>query len=457
MSDTAASLLAALDANTPAAASGYVVGLSGGGDSSALLTWLVQAHGGARRLNISAVHIDHGLQAAAPLFVEACKNLCEQLGVPLRTVRIDVQAVPGQSVEAAARTARYAAFAALLRPGECLLTGHHRRDQAETLLLQALRGAGLRGMSAMPVCRVLGAGFHVRPALNVAQHDLLQASAVRAAAVTDPMNEDLRFDRSYLRKSVWPAIEQRWPGAATALARAARHVGESQQLLDLSATADLTRLRDGDSLSLTGLRGLSAARRISVVRLWLHEAAVAAPSTARLTESLRQMFDAAEDQLPAVEWGDRALRRYRQRLFLTAANPPRLEQARRWFVSKGARIDLGPGLGQLCWATQLGGIDASRLPATLLVRPRQGGETLRPAPRAKTQSVQHLYQSHGVLPWMRDSLPMVAAEDELLSVADLWLDARWWRSRGCAGLCAHLGRRAHYRVIDCRRRRDLLT
>ena len=92
LSDAAASLLAVLDASTPAAATGYLVGLSGGGDSSALLTWLVEASGGARRLSVRAVHIDHGLQAAASLFAEACEKLCERLGVPLRTVRIDVRA-----------------------------------------------------------------------------------------------------------------------------------------------------------------------------------------------------------------------------------------------------------------------------------------------------------------------------------------------------------------------------
>ena len=341
-----------------------------------------------------------------------------------------------QSVEAEARTARYAA----LLPGCCDRASvcSRRITDAIKRRLCCCRRFARRGFAryvgpcpyaASWVCRF----SHLRPALQVAQQDLLRLAAARAASVDDPMNEDVRFDRSYLRKSIWPAIEQRWPGAATALSRAARHVGESQQLLDLSAAADLTRLRDGDALSLTGLRGLSPARRINAVRLWLHEARVEAPSTARLTESLRQMLEAAEDQLPAVEWGDRALRRYRQRLFLTAANPPRLEQVRRWFVSAGARIDLGPGLGKLRWSPQRGGIDVARLPETLLVRPRRGGETLKPAARARTHSVQHLFQSHGVLPWMRDAVPMVAAEQELLSVADLFLDARWCVAEDAAG------------------------
>jgi tRNA(Ile)-lysidine synthase len=144
---------------------------------------------------------------------------------------------------------------------------------------------------------------------------------------------------------------------------------------------------------------------------------------------LRQLLDARDDHLPAVVWGDRALRRYRDRVFLTEANPPRLQGTRRWEVAPGSRVDLGSGLGTLRFAVvQRGGIAPHRLPQSLSVRPRSGGETLKPAPRANTQSVQHLCQSHGVLPWLRDALPFVYADAVLIAVADLWQDARW-----CAG------------------------
>ncbi len=137
------------------------------------------------------------------------------------------------------------------------------------------------------------------------------------------------------------------------------------------------------------------------------------------------MFEAEGDHLPAIEWDGCALRRYRQRIFLTQARPPRLEGIRLWPVASGSRLDLGADLGILRWVEQAGGIDARRLPDTLSVRRRRGGETLKPAPRAKTHSVQHLCQSQGVLPWLRDALPLVFADDALIAVADLWLDARW--------------------------------
>jgi tRNA(Ile)-lysidine synthase len=435
MSFSAASLYAVLESSVPEGAAGLVVALSGGADSAALLAGLAALGGGFRGLPLRAVHIDHGLQAAAAEFREACKNLCEHLGVPLELIRVEVQSEAGLSIEAAARAARYAALAAQLQPRECLLTAHHRQDQAETLLLQALRGAGVKGLSAMPVCRVLGLGWHARPVLDVPHGELLKLGRqLENFKVIDPMNGDLRFDRTYLRKAIWPLIETRWPGAEIALSRSARHMAEAQELLDGVAAADVARLRDGDALSVPALRALPQPQRMNAIRAWLGEAGVEAPSTARLVEALRQVFDADADHQPAIVWGNKALRRYRQRLFLTEADCPRLEGARPWATGLGSSIALGANLGRLTWGAQMGGVAADALPAVVIVRRREGGETLKPARSAKTQTVQHLCQSQGVLPWMRDALPLVFAGDELIAVADLWLEARWCAAPDAPGL-----------------------
>jgi tRNA(Ile)-lysidine synthase len=195
-----------------------------------------------------------------------------------------------------------------------------------------------------------------------------------------------------------------------------------------------------------GLRALSSQERINTVRFWLCEAGVEPPSTARLTEALRQVFEAKVDHLPTIAWGNYALRRYRQRVFLTDAHPPRLEGTRSWSLAPESAVDLGPRLGQLRWAPHMGGIDTQRLPASLgananananayvSVRRRGGGESLKPAAQARTRSVQHLCQSQGVLPWMRDALPLVFAGEALIAVADLWLDAQWCAAPGQPGL-----------------------
>jgi tRNA(Ile)-lysidine synthase len=260
----------------------------------------------------------------------------------------------------------------------------------------------------------------------VPQGDLLAfAASTSCVSVIDPMNANLRFDRGYLRRQVWPLIESRWPGAAATLARTAQHAAEAQELLDRAAAAAVGRLRDGEALSVPGLRALSSPERVNALRFWLRDAEVEPPSTARLNEALRQIFEADADHLPAIVWDGRALRRYRQRLFLTDAHPPHLEGTRHWRVAADSRVDLGPGSGTLRWTAQLGGLDAQRLPETLTVRRRDGGETLKPGVKARTQSVQHLCQSQGVLPWLRDALPLMFADDALIAVADLWLDARW--------------------------------
>jgi tRNA(Ile)-lysidine synthase len=387
-----------------------------------------------RNLPLRAVHVDHGLQPAAADFRRTCEELCRRLRVPLTVVAVVVDSGGGESVEAAARDARYLGIARQLESGECLLTAHHAKDQAETVLLQMLRGAGLKGLSAMPLCRAWHGGWHLRPLLNVAQRELREfCAAAGIAAVSDPMNLDSRFDRVYLREQLWPLIEKRWPGAAIALSRTAQHVADAQELLDQSAALAVQKLRDGAALSVTGLRALSATERHNTLRYWIAAHGLALPSAARLSEALRQIIAADADHLPAVVWGDHALRRYRDRLFLTVATPPRVGDPREWPVASGIDLDLGPGLGTLQWSRQSGGLDPELLPDVLCVRQRRGGETLKANRRGRTRSVQHLCQAAGVLPWMRDALPLVYAGTELIAVGDLWQDARWRVAAGAAG------------------------
>jgi tRNA(Ile)-lysidine synthase len=430
----AAALRAVLERNVPDGATGLLVGVSGGADSACLLTALREPQNTSVSWPIRAVHVDHGLQAASAALRAAAVELCRRLDVPLTVASVDVEIAPGVSVEAAARTARYRAFAAELEAGECLLTAHHAQDQGETLLLQLLRGAGLKGLSAMPLCRRFAAGWHLRPLIEVAPRALALYRAAQAVnAFDDPMNRDARFDRAYLRAHVWPAIEERWPGAAAALGRTAHHLADAQQLLDLTAAETLRRLRDGEALSVAGLRALGAREQVNTLRHWLREAGVRPPSTLRLTEALRQVLTADSDHLPAIVWGENALRRYQGRLFITPAAVPALGAPRDWRITLGSRLELGEGLGALRWIEQRGGLDPARLPEVLSVRRRCGGETLKTGARARTQSVQHLCQAMGVLPWIRDALPMLYAADELIAIADLWQDARWRAAPGAPG------------------------
>ena len=222
---SAAALRDVLEAHVPLAATGLVVAVSGGFDSTCLLTALAQL--GApplRKLSVRALHVDHGLQPAAGSFREACAELCRRLEVPLTVVQVQVAARRGESIEAAARDARYQGIARELRAGECVLTAHHAADQAETVLLQLLRGAGAKGLAAMPVRRRLGQGWHVRPLLRFAQHELREfGGQMGIQGHADPMNADPRFDRVYLRTHVWPLLRRAGP-AVKQRCRAARGI-----------------------------------------------------------------------------------------------------------------------------------------------------------------------------------------------------------------------------------------
>jgi tRNA(Ile)-lysidine synthase len=426
----AAELDAVLREELPPTVSGLVTGVSGGADSACLLSALAELP----RRPLRAVHVDHGLQAASAALRASASALCRRLGIPLTVIEVTVEA-DGESLEAQAREARYRAFALDLAPGECLLTAHHAEDQAETLLLQLFRGTGVKGLSSMPSCRPLADGWHVRPLLKFARRDLLAYGKARGIeAHEDPMNCDTRFDRAFLRTEIWPAIFGRWPGAAAALGRAARHAADAQHLLDRAADLSLFYLRDGAALAVAGLRALPEAEQLNVLRRWIAESGAGPPpSSARLREGLRQTLTAHVDHVPAVAWGGHALRRYRERLFLTPANVLDLGGPREWPMRSQPRLKLDDGLGTLCWVRRLGGLDEARLPAALAVRRRSGGETLKPGTEARTQSVQHLCQTMGVLPWMRGALPMIYAGDSLIGIGDLWRDARWIVAPGDMG------------------------
>ena len=184
----------------------------------------------------------------------------------------------GESLEAAAREARYRAFALNLAPGECLLTAHHADDQAETLLLQLLRGAGIKGLSAMPVRRPLAGGWHLAAASSArAARSQAYGKARGIDAHEDPMNRDPRFDRAFLRTEIWPTIIERWPGAAAALgARRPPRRRRAATCWNRPRSGALIRLRDGAALSVTGLRALPELEQVNVLRRWLAETGVAA-------------------------------------------------------------------------------------------------------------------------------------------------------------------------------------
>lgn len=427
-------LLGTLRALQPAIAGGYVVGLSGGADSAALLAAMVELRPRLGSQTLRAVHVDHGLQPDSAKFAHLCEQMCRRFDVPLAVRKLCIDPHAGRSLEELAREARYAALEAELREGEALLTAHHVADQAETFLLQALRGAGPAGLAGMPTSRAFGRGWHLRPLLAVEVADLRAYLALQGIEhVEDAMNADARFDRSYLRHALWPVLAQRWPAAAAVLSRSAAHVAQAQRWCDAITQADLDACRDGAALSATRLRHLSHSRQLAVLRALVDAANCRAPSQRRLEEALRQMLDARNDRTPAVHWAQHALRRYQTRIYLT---PDTIAEPipREWHWRTEPALRWGAGLGTLHLRPRAGGLDAAQLPAVLRVRARLGGEVLKPALGSATREVRHLFQQRGIVPWMRPAIPYLYADKSLLAVADLWTDSRYRVPPGAPGL-----------------------
>src|SRR5688572_16008342 len=265
--------LAALPAGAP-----VCVGFSGGLDSVVLLH-LFAEHAEASGRKVSALHVHHGLSPNAETWVRFCERFCANQGVPLVVERVRVNPDATGGVEAAARIARYAAYAA--RPEPYIALAHHLDDQAETVLFQLLRGTGLKGIAAMPEMRPLvGGKFLFRPLLQqprAAMRSFAQSHGLRW--IEDESNAQTLYDRNFLRLQVGPMLNERFPGWQDALARFARHAGTAGELLDALALVDGVPPRPGTPLPLR--EDLSAERRANALRSWLARNAVAMPSEAR--------------------------------------------------------------------------------------------------------------------------------------------------------------------------------
>jgi tRNA(Ile)-lysidine synthase len=270
------------------------VALSGGADSVALLVACAEKWPG----QVVAVHINHGLQAAASRFEDHCRELCQHLSVPLQVRAVDAGKQAGQSPEDAARQARYKAFAALA-PVECahsaiksIAIAQHADDQIETLLLALSRGAGLAGLSAMPAQWARDGLQYHRPFLRVAGADIRLWLAGRGVAfVEDPTNADEQFTRNRIRARVMPALRSAFPQFLDTFARSASHAAQAQQVLDEVAVQDMQLVgRPGDGLpQIRVLQPLSRARQANALRFWLKSSFQVVPSTAQLQELLDQV------------------------------------------------------------------------------------------------------------------------------------------------------------------------
>jgi tRNA(Ile)-lysidine synthase len=390
------------------------VALSGGLDSSVLLVALSRA----RVRPLRAIHVDHGLHPDAAQWSAHSVALAGRCGVPCEVLRVDATAAAGASPEAAARDARYAALAGRLAPGEALLTAHHGDDQLETVLLQWLRGGGLRAVAGMRPAMPFAGGWCVRPLLGFTRGELEEwARSQGLAWLDDPSNADRRFDRNFLRLEVLPRLRERWPAAARTVGRVAAQAAEALELEAALANEDLAAVAAGDTLVLARLAGLPRSRQRLALRAWLRTQGIAPPGAATLESLLHDMLAAAPGRIPETRWPGAVVRRYRGRLHAMRATVPQPWQPGPWLA--GTEFILGSH-GRLALVPVTGeGLSRARLPDVLEVTVRPAGASFRPAGGAHRRELRKWLQERGVLPWLRATLPCICVGDEIVAIGDL--------------------------------------
>ena len=411
------------------------VGLSGGVDSVVLLDLLARI-AARRHFSLQALHFNHQLSPNAHRWAQFCRVLCKERGIPLKVVRVAVRR--GNSLEAAARDARYAVLRR--QRTDFIALAHNRDDQSETVLLQLLRGGGVKGLAAMPLVRdpAAGPGAHAgvssvrkagrgavspirgprifRPLLEASRSEIERhARRCKLAWVEDESNDDVYFPRNFLRHEVLPLIARKFPAHDAVLARAAGHFAEAAQLLDELAANDGREWLKADTLGVAGLRLLSLPRAKNLLRYFLACSGVAMPGAERVEEALRQALTAKDDAEVCIDLGGYQLRRFAGALHvvLKATRPDRAF-SRVWRGE--SRLALPELHGVLLMTRRRGaGISRARLETgPITIRLRTGGERLQPDCRRPRRSLKNLLQENAIVPWQRERMPLLYCGEVLV-------------------------------------------
>lgn len=394
----------------------WVVGLSGGLDSVVLLHLALQTLPPDR---LRVIHINHQLQADADRWQQFCETLCQQSGVAIESHRVTIE--PGASIERAARDARYRVFESSINADQCLLLAQHRDDQAETLLYRLLRGAGVKGLAAMPRQRRLGSGVLLRPLLSCSREQLQSwAESQQLDWIDDPSNSDDRYDRNFLRQHILPRLAQRWPDFSERWLHTSELLRETDQLLGELAEIDLASCQVSfNGLGCDALMQLSKARRHNLLRYWIQRAVPFAPGRDWLQRAESEVIMAQADAAPELRIGRASLRRFKGQLFLLADAEPVVWHQQR-LSEQGLTLPQGrlqvevvrakPGLKTL---------------AGIQLRNRQEGDRCRPVGRGGSRSLKKLLQEHNVPPWLRDSWPVCVVGEEIVAVPGICLCQGW--------------------------------
>ncbi len=404
------------------------VAFSGGLDSTVLLHRLAQDRV-VRRHGLQAVHVHHGLRPEADAWAAHCEAQCSTLDVPLQVHRVQVDTDAGEGVEAAARRARHAVFAAIMQAGDIIALAQHRDDQAETFLLRALRASGPDGLGAMRPWRAFGAGWLWRPLLDTPRSALeAYAHAASLSWIEDPSNADTAFDRNFLRQEVLPLLRTRWPQVDAAFARSAALNADAAGLLAAQDRHLLARAATADpaALQVAPLRDACSASRARVLRQWIAARSLPALPAEGIARIDADLLGARADAQAEFAWHGAIVRRWRGLLHAERQRPALPDE---WQADWDGAARLALPDGGSVWLE--GGHDPLDVP--LRVTARRGGERIALPGRPHRHALKDVLQSRGVPPWERRQLPLLWQGDTLWAAGDLVLSAAcdaWLRTHG---------------------------
>ncbi len=410
------------------------VAYSGGCDSHVLLHLLAQLRQ-TQPFELKAVYVNHGLSPNAVEWGEHCRRVCTGLNVELVVLEVDATTKNGESPEAVARNARYQAITALLQTGEYICTAHHQDDQAETLLLQLLRGAGPKGLAGMPLASVLGKATQLRPLLGFSQAQLLSYAGQHALNwIEDESNSDTGFNRNYLRHQVMPLLRQRWPSTDATLARSANNCAEAAELIEVLAEQDYQRIKakDSEELLISKLLELEKARLKNVLRYWISLSKLPLPSNKKLQHIISDGLHAAEDKTPLVHWPGAEVRRFNGRLYIMPPLPMFDSSQVFLWENVDQPFQLPDGSQLVCEpSNQSPALNLDRLKQSrVTIRFRQGGEVYQPLGSQQHKSLKQLFQEYRVPPWQRSRTPLLYVDNTLVAVIGVCLSNEILKSSG---------------------------
>ena len=428
-------ILARVVTSTTSTGAGIALAYSGGLDSSVLLA-LASRYCADKKIPLFAFHIHHGLSPNADAWLAHCEQQAAAAGAQFTAQRVTLEGTDEHGIEQAARTARYQALTALCDTHQLplLLTAHHQDDQAETVLLQLLRGAGLPGLSGMAALHaehaLLNDGLALgRPLLGFTRLQLeALAKDFGTSWINDESNTDMRYRRNAVRQLIAPVIETSFPGFAAQVVRSSSHVQAAQRLLDALAVIDLQACEHDASLDLANLAALSADRIDNLLRYWLQQQGLRLPSTAQLRQLREQMLNASSDAHPLLILAGATLERRAGLLMVTDsyrnAVPPADPVALHW--QGEAEIVVPEWQGKLVFENSSGqGLDRIHLGTEpLSLRPRSGSESLKLDTKRPSRSLKNLYQEWQIPARERPWLPLLYSGESLVFAAGLGMDVR---------------------------------